>query len=55
MSLHPNAIVGLRVDGDSIQIIDQLQLPHVKTYISINSPNEAYDAIKSMKASVQDD
>lgn len=51
MSLHPDAIVGLKVDGDDINIIDQLQLPHVKTYISINSPNEAYDAIKTMKVS----
>ncbi|GJJ06315.1 S-methyl-5-thioribose-1-phosphate isomerase [Clathrus columnatus] len=49
MTLHPNAIVGLKVDGNSIQIVDQLQLPHIKTYIHINSPDEAYDAIKSMK------
>jgi len=49
MSLPANALVGLRTKGDKIEIIDQLLLPHVKKYISIESTDDAYDAIKTMK------
>jgi methylthioribose-1-phosphate isomerase len=49
MSLPANALVGLRTDGDNIEIVNQLLLPHVKEYIRINSTDEAYEAIKSMK------
>ncbi|KIJ49656.1 hypothetical protein M422DRAFT_59337 [Sphaerobolus stellatus SS14] len=49
MSLPANALVGLRTEGDKIEIIDQLLLPHVKKYIPIESTDDAYDAIKSMK------
>ncbi|KAF8518789.1 eukaryotic translation initiation factor 2B [Gautieria morchelliformis] len=49
MSIPANALVGLRTDGDNIEIVNQLLLPHVKEYIPINSTDEAYEAIKSMK------
>ncbi|KAF8529784.1 eukaryotic translation initiation factor 2B [Hysterangium stoloniferum] len=49
MSLPANALVGLKTDGDKIEIIDQLLLPHVKKYISITSTDEAFEAIKSMR------
>lgn len=49
MSVPAHALVGLKTDGDNIEIINQLLLPHVKEYIQINSTDDAYEAIKSMK------
>ena len=49
MSIPANALVGLRTNGDRIEIVNQLLLPHLKEYISINSTDDAYEAIKSMK------
>ncbi|KAF8581619.1 putative translation initiation factor [Ramaria rubella] len=49
MSLPANSLVGLRTYGDKIEIVNQLLLPHVKEYISIDSTDDAYEAIKSMK------
>jgi methylthioribose-1-phosphate isomerase len=49
MSTPAHALVGLKTDGDRIEIVNQLLLPHVKEYIPINSTDDAYEAIKSMK------
>ncbi|KAG8814725.1 S-methyl-5-thioribose-1-phosphate isomerase [Serendipita sp. 401] len=42
-------LTSIRTEGDSIEIIDQLVLPHTISWISIESPQGAYEAIKSMK------
>ena len=49
MTAPANAFVGLKTDGDNIEIVNQLLLPHVKEYIPINTIDDAYEAIKSMK------
>lgn len=43
------AISSIRTPGDKIEIIDQLLLPHTQEWIEINTVEEAYEAIKSMK------
>ena len=43
------ALTSIKTDGDEIQIIDQLLLPHTEEWIRIDSVNDAYEAIKSMK------
>jgi len=43
------ALTSIRTEGDEIQIINQLLLPHTEEWISIDSTNDAYEAIKSMK------
>lgn len=43
------ALTSIKTDGDEIQIIDQLLLPHTQEWIRIDSTNDAYEAIKSMK------
>ena len=52
MSLPANALVGLRTDGEKVEIIDQLLLPHVKKYISFETIDDAFEAIKSIKVIV---
>ncbi|KAG8831102.1 S-methyl-5-thioribose-1-phosphate isomerase, partial [Serendipita sp. 399] len=42
-------LTSIRTEGDSIEIIDQLVLPHTVAWIPIQTPSDAYDAIKSMK------
>lgn len=42
----------IRADGDKLEIINQLLLPHTTEWIQINSIEEAHDAIKSMKVIV---
>ncbi|KAG8965850.1 S-methyl-5-thioribose-1-phosphate isomerase [Tulasnella sp. 419] len=42
-------LCSIRTDGDKIEIINQLLLPHVFEWIPINSPEDAHEAIKSMK------
>lgn len=37
-------------DGNAIEIINQLLLPHTTEWLSINSIEDAHEAIKSMKA-----
>ena len=49
MAVPPNALVGLKTNGDNIEIVNQLLLPHVKEYVQINSIDDAYEAIKSIK------
>jgi methylthioribose-1-phosphate isomerase len=43
------ALTSIRTDGDAIEIINQLVLPHSQEWIVIESPDDAFDAIKSMK------
>jgi methylthioribose-1-phosphate isomerase len=43
------ALTSIKRDEDEIEIIDQLLLPHAEEWIRIDSPNDAYEAIKSMK------
>jgi methylthioribose-1-phosphate isomerase len=43
------ALTSIETNGDSIQIIDQLLLPHSYVWCTIDSPEDAYDAIKTMK------
>lgn len=40
----------IKVDDDRLEIVNQLLLPHATEYVEINSVEDAYDAIKSMKA-----
>ena len=44
-----SALISIRTKGEKIEIVDQLLLPHVTRYIEINSPEDAHDAIKTMK------
>ena len=43
------ALTSIKTEGDEIQIIDQLLLPHTEEWIRIDSTNDAYEAIKSMR------
>jgi len=43
------ALTSIRTDGDAIEIIDQLVLPHSREWVAIESPYDAFNAIKSMK------
>jgi len=39
------------LEAQAVEIIDQLQLPHVVTWEKVDSIDGAFDAIKSMKVS----
>ena len=41
--------LSIRTDGDDIEIVNQLLLPHVVEFVEINSVEHAHEAIKSMK------
>lgn len=41
--------LSIRTDGDDIEIVNQLLLPHVVEFVKINSIEGAHEAIKSMK------
>lgn len=43
------SLQSIRVSGDKIEIVNQLLLPHTTEFIPINTIEDAYDAIKSMK------
>ena len=43
------ALTSIKTDGDEIQIVNQLLLPHTEEWIRIESTDDAYEAIKSMK------
>ncbi|KXN91042.1 Methylthioribose-1-phosphate isomerase [Leucoagaricus sp. SymC.cos] len=43
-------LTSIKVDNDKIEIVNQLLLPHVTKYVQINSVEDAYDSIKTMKA-----
>lgn len=42
-------LTSIKVNDDKLEIVNQLLLPHVTEYVEINSIEDAYDAIKSMK------
>lgn len=42
-------LTSIRTSGDSIEIVDQLLLPHTTSWIPITSPEEAHGAIKRMQ------
>jgi len=46
-----DALKSIRTDGDKIEIVNQLLLPHTIEYVNIQTIEEAHDAIKSMKVS----
>lgn len=41
--------LSIRTDGDDIEIVNQLLLPHVVEFVKVNSIEDAHDAIKTMK------
>ncbi|KIM69023.1 hypothetical protein SCLCIDRAFT_812104 [Scleroderma citrinum Foug A] len=45
-------LTSIKTEGDKIEIVNQLLLPHSTEYIEINTIEEAHDAIKTMKASL---
>jgi endonuclease YncB( thermonuclease family) len=49
MSIMPLTSIRTVGDGDNIEIVNQLLLPHTVEWIQISTPEEAHDAIKSMK------
>ncbi len=49
-----SSLSSLRTDGEKIEIINQLLLPHTTKWIPIDSVSDAYEAIKSMKVSKRD-
>lgn len=42
-------LTSIKFNGDKIEIVNQLLLPHITEYLEINSVEDAYDAIQSMK------
>ena len=50
-SVPPKMMTSLRVGDDSIEVINQLLLPHEIQWDSCDSVEDAYDAIKSMRVS----
>jgi len=42
-------LVSIRTDGNTIEIVDQLLLPHVVEYVKIASVHDAHAAIKTMR------
>ena len=44
-----SSLISIKTSEDDIEIINQLLLPHVVEYVSVNSVEDAHDAIKSMK------
>ena len=47
--------LSIRTDGNSIEIVNQLLLPHVVEFVPIKTIEDAHDAIKSMKVSLDCD
>lgn len=45
-------LVSLRTSNGKLEIVDQLLLPHVTQYVEIRTIQDAYDAIKSMKVTL---
>lgn len=42
-------LISIKTDGDRLEIVNQLLLPHVTEFIPIDSVEDAHDAIKTMK------
>jgi len=47
----PEALTSIRTSDDNIQIVNQLILPHTTEWLAIDTIEQAYDAIKTMKVS----
>jgi methylthioribose-1-phosphate isomerase len=47
----PEALTSIKTSDDKIQIINQLLLPHTAEWLSIDTIEQAHDAIKTMKVS----
>jgi hypothetical protein len=47
----PEALTSIKTSDDKIQIINQLLLPHTTEWLSIDTIEQAHDAIKTMKVS----
>jgi methylthioribose-1-phosphate isomerase len=45
-------LTSIRTSGSKIEIINQLLLPHTTEWIPIDSIEQAYEAIKSMKVRI---
>ncbi|KAG1715741.1 hypothetical protein ID866_1409 [Astraeus odoratus] len=45
----PEMLASIKTQGNKIEIVNQLLLPHTTEYLEINTIEEAHDAIKSMK------
>ncbi|CAK5281782.1 unnamed protein product, partial [Mycena citricolor] len=43
------ALTSIRTDGDKIEIVDQLLLPHTTQYIEVKTIEDAHSAIKTMR------
>ena len=43
------ALTSIRASGTQLEIVNQLHLPHKVEYVAIESIEDAYDAIKTMK------
>lgn len=43
------SLTSIRTSGDTIEVVDQLLLPHSTIWVKIDSPEDAYNAIKSMR------
>lgn len=46
-------LTSIKTSGDKIEIINQLLLPHTTEFIEIDTIEQAYDAIKSMRVSLR--
>ena len=42
-------LTSIRTSNGKLEIVNQLLLPHTTEFIEINTIDDAYDAIKSMK------
>jgi methylthioribose-1-phosphate isomerase len=47
----PEALTSIKTSDDKIQIINQLLLPHTTEWLTIDTIEQAHDAIKTMKVS----
>ena len=46
-----DALTSIRLSDDKIEIVNQLLLPHTTEWLSIDTIEQAHDAIKTMKVS----
>lgn len=42
-------MISIRQTEGKLEIVDQLLLPHTTAWVAIESPKDAFEAIKSMK------
>jgi hypothetical protein len=46
------ALVSIRLSDDKIEIVNQLLLPHTTEWLTIDTIEQAHDAIKTMKVGI---